>query len=401
MNTTEGGPRGDLDTVDEIAELVRRFYREVAQDDLLGPVFNDVAQVDWAEHLPKLTAFWSRALLSEPGYSGNPYRMHLLVHERSPFTAAHFERWLLLFDEALAGWEGPKVEQARAFANRVAHVHSKALLGTPVTPVTPTRSDSAGRPAVVPSQPAITPPRPAPEPVATPVALVSPGRDEPRPESPAPPDGELRLDVRVDRDVCIGSGQCVHWAPTVFEQDEEAKAVVVAPSDGREDVVLKAIVSCPVEAITLQIGGATVRSRDLANWMSGVEIDDPLVDLLGRLGDEHQELRAALAGLATADDRAGSLAAVSAQAVDHLEGERAAYAALRPLVSPGLVDALLDGHARIDRNLAELRTALDGDGDGDVHDPAVLAAAIEEQIQIEESVLFPVALASLARQAGA
>src|SRR5262245_10615178 len=57
----------DLNDPTEIAEMVRRFYADVAQDDLLGPMFNEVAQVDWAEHLPKLTAFWCRALLSMPG----------------------------------------------------------------------------------------------------------------------------------------------------------------------------------------------------------------------------------------------------------------------------------------------------------------------------------------------
>jgi truncated hemoglobin YjbI len=72
----------DLDDPDEIAEMVRRFYADVAQDDILGPMFNEVAQVDWSAHLPKLTAFWCRALLSMPGYEGNPYRAHLLVHER-------------------------------------------------------------------------------------------------------------------------------------------------------------------------------------------------------------------------------------------------------------------------------------------------------------------------------
>ncbi|MEZ5204597.1 MAG: group III truncated hemoglobin [Acidimicrobiales bacterium] len=64
----------DLDDEVEIAELVRRFYADVAQDDLLGPIFEDVAHVDWVEHLPKLTAFWCRILLSKPGYEGNPFR---------------------------------------------------------------------------------------------------------------------------------------------------------------------------------------------------------------------------------------------------------------------------------------------------------------------------------------
>ncbi len=400
MNANEDGTRGDLDTVDEIAELVRRFYREVAQDDLLGPIFNDVAQVDWAAHLPKLTAFWSRALLGEPGYEGNPYRMHMLVHERSPFTAAHFERWLLLFDEALAGWEGVHVEQARAFANRVAHVHSRALLGTPAVAIAGSEPSGAlvGEPASPPvSSPAATP-------VSAPVARPSSNHgvqepnvaDQPNDQPKDQPKVGVHFAVHVDRDTCIGSGQCVHWAPSVFGQDEEAKAVLVASTDGREDVILKALVSCPVEAIMLEVGDVTVRARDLANWMSGVAVDDPLVDLLGRLSDEHHELKAALADLGTVDDQDTWLAGVSSQVADHLEEEERAYAAMRALVDPGLVDALRDGHARIDANLADLRDSVDGE---DHERAGSLVAAIEDQIHLEESVLFPVALASLVRHA--
>jgi hemoglobin len=127
-------PNRDLDAPDQIAEMVRRFYADVAQDDLLGPMFNDVARVDWSEHLPKLAAFWCRALLGQPGYQGNPFRAHALVHARQPFTAAHFERWLTLFDETLElGWVGPNVERARQLASNVARVHSNQLLGTAVT----------------------------------------------------------------------------------------------------------------------------------------------------------------------------------------------------------------------------------------------------------------------------
>ncbi len=123
----------DLDDHAEITEMVRRFYADVAQDDLLGPMFNDVARVDWSEHLPKLTAFWCRALLSLPGYEGNPYRAHQLIHSRRAFTRAHFERWLDLFHETLdLGWEGPKVEQAKDLARKVAMVHSKQIIGDAV-----------------------------------------------------------------------------------------------------------------------------------------------------------------------------------------------------------------------------------------------------------------------------
>ncbi len=123
----------DLDDPVEIAEMVRRFYADVAQDDLLGPLFEEVAAVDWSEHLPKLTAFWCRALLSMPGYQGNPYRAHQEIHRRSPFGRAHFERWLDLFHETVdLGWRGPRAEAAKALGRKVALVHSKQIVGDPV-----------------------------------------------------------------------------------------------------------------------------------------------------------------------------------------------------------------------------------------------------------------------------
>ena len=127
-------PRRDLDDPEQIAELVRRFYADVAQDDLLGPVFVDVARVDWSEHLPKLTAFWCRALLGLPGYTGNPFQAHAEVHRQQPFTAAHFQRWLSLFHETLElGWAGPCADRAARLADDVARVHAQQLVGGPVT----------------------------------------------------------------------------------------------------------------------------------------------------------------------------------------------------------------------------------------------------------------------------
>ncbi len=128
--TVRSEPQHDLDTPAEIAEMVRRFYADVAQDELLGPMFNDVAQVDWSEHLPKLTAFWCRALLGVPGYVGNPFRAHAEVHRRRAFTDAHFERWLALFHETLElGWVGPCADRAAGLADHVARVHRQQLIG--------------------------------------------------------------------------------------------------------------------------------------------------------------------------------------------------------------------------------------------------------------------------------
>ncbi len=138
-------PTRDLCDADDVADMVRRFYRDVAQDDLLGPMFNDVAQVDWSEHLPKLTAFWCRALFGTVGYAGNPFRAHQLVHARQPFTAAHFERWLELFHETIdLGWAGANAEKVKALAATVARVHGEQLIGKQWIPRIRNQASHAG-----------------------------------------------------------------------------------------------------------------------------------------------------------------------------------------------------------------------------------------------------------------
>jgi hemoglobin len=122
-------PTRNLDDPQQVAEMVRRFYSDVAQDDLLGPMFNDVARVDWSEHLPKLTDFWCRFLFGLPGYTGNPLRAHQLIHAKRPFTSGLFNRWLYLFHETVdLGWTGTNADRVKAFAVRVARAHGRQLV---------------------------------------------------------------------------------------------------------------------------------------------------------------------------------------------------------------------------------------------------------------------------------
>ncbi len=59
------------------------------------------------------------------------------------------------------------------------------------------------------------------------------------------------MKVRVDRDLCIGVSNCVAFAPTVFELDEENKAMVLDPSSVDDDTLLEAAESCPENAIII------------------------------------------------------------------------------------------------------------------------------------------------------
>jgi ferredoxin len=63
-------------------------------------------------------------------------------------------------------------------------------------------------------------------------------------------DGGVEL---VDRDACMGSGNCVFWAPTVFDLDEDGVAVVRGEIVGHEEEVRTAAKNCPTSAIRVDL----------------------------------------------------------------------------------------------------------------------------------------------------
>jgi ferredoxin len=58
-----------------------------------------------------------------------------------------------------------------------------------------------------------------------------------------------RIEITVDRALCIGSGDCVDTAPDVFQLDDEDKAIVVDPDGASVDDVIAAAGNCPVAAV--------------------------------------------------------------------------------------------------------------------------------------------------------
>ncbi|HEV2076071.1 MAG TPA: ferredoxin [Thermoleophilaceae bacterium] len=58
-----------------------------------------------------------------------------------------------------------------------------------------------------------------------------------------------RIRIEVDRDLCIGSGDCVATQPDVFDLDDEGKAVVLDPDGADTEGIVEAAQNCPVTAI--------------------------------------------------------------------------------------------------------------------------------------------------------
>ena len=78
---------------EDVELLVNSFYDKVKKDQLIGPIFNDIAQVNWDEHLPKLYNFWEDLLLGSNKYQGRPFPPHIPLN----LKMEHFQRWLSLF----------------------------------------------------------------------------------------------------------------------------------------------------------------------------------------------------------------------------------------------------------------------------------------------------------------
>lgn len=101
----------------DVKYMVNTFYDKVNRDEVLSPVFNDFAKVDWPHHLPKMYAFWNFLILGIPGYKGQPFPMHAAL----PISQNHFDRWLELFKRNVdEHFSGMNASMAKAKAESIA-----------------------------------------------------------------------------------------------------------------------------------------------------------------------------------------------------------------------------------------------------------------------------------------
>lgn len=57
--------------------------------------------------------------------------------------------------------------------------------------------------------------------------------------------------IAIDRDRCIGSGNCLFWAPGTFDLGDDGIAVVIGADGDAEDRVRVAADGCPTRAISV------------------------------------------------------------------------------------------------------------------------------------------------------
>jgi hemoglobin len=115
----------DILTIDDIRQLVDRFYEKVRANELLGKIFDERIKDRWPEHLEKMYRFWQTVLLGEHTYYGAPFPPHAQL----PVGHDHFSKWLELFNVTVDElFTGDKAEEAKWRAARMAEVFAAKIM---------------------------------------------------------------------------------------------------------------------------------------------------------------------------------------------------------------------------------------------------------------------------------
>jgi hemoglobin len=117
----------DIESRADLDRLMTEFYSVAMIDPEIGHHFADL---DLKAHLPVIVDFWEKNLFGKPVYFNNPLLVHQKLHERSPLTAEHFNRWVDTFSDTIdTCFAGETAELARSRARAIADSLNQRLNG--------------------------------------------------------------------------------------------------------------------------------------------------------------------------------------------------------------------------------------------------------------------------------
>jgi ferredoxin len=61
----------------------------------------------------------------------------------------------------------------------------------------------------------------------------------------------MAVKIEIDREKCMGSGNCSFWAPATFDLDDDGVATVIDADGDSDDKVVLAAQGCPTQAISV------------------------------------------------------------------------------------------------------------------------------------------------------
>ena len=68
----------------------------------------------------------------------------------------------------------------------------------------------------------------------------------------------MALEIAIDTERCMGSGNCSFWAPGAFDLNDDGVAVVIDADAVPEEKIVLAAQGCPTQAITLMRDGERI-----------------------------------------------------------------------------------------------------------------------------------------------
>lgn len=87
----------DIENIEDIKILLDDFYSQILQDETIGFVFKDIAQINLATHMPKMYSFWDAVLFGNRAYNGNPILTHIELNKKISLKDDFFTQWKKLF----------------------------------------------------------------------------------------------------------------------------------------------------------------------------------------------------------------------------------------------------------------------------------------------------------------
>lgn len=91
----------DITNREDLLLLIQEFYKRLLADNSISYLFTDVAKINPAHHFSILVDFWDSMLFQSDTYRKNAMQPHMVLHQKSPLTAHHFETWLRYFKETV------------------------------------------------------------------------------------------------------------------------------------------------------------------------------------------------------------------------------------------------------------------------------------------------------------
>lgn len=120
----------DVQDRSDIADLVTTFYRRAFEDELIGPIFTDIAHLDLDHHLPIMCDFWETVLFRAGLYQRNAFAVHVALNAKVNLDGEHFERWLKIWVKNVDDhFVGEVAERAKTQAARIAASIHRRLQG--------------------------------------------------------------------------------------------------------------------------------------------------------------------------------------------------------------------------------------------------------------------------------